>query len=272
MSCVTFALQWPAHKIQIEPTAMNRPQPIDNITTQPLYVEVKVWVTEKISSGEWKPGGVIPSESKLAATFGVSVGTIRKAVDDLVAEQVLVRRQGLGTFVTAHNIKRLLVHFWHIARHDGVKDYPDVTTIDFKRGKATKDEAQFLRIPLDEKVFRVRNVLRIGGRPAILDDLTLPADLFPGLTEKIFVSRDNTIYQFYQTRYGINVIGCDERVRANVADDELASHLDIKVGSPILEIRRLSSTFHERPVELRFSRVNGLEYDYINTSGKAQSI
>ncbi len=242
------------------------------MTPQPLYLEVKNWVTEKISSGEWKPGGVIPSESKLAATFGVSVGTIRKAVDELVAEQVLIRRQGLGTFVTAHNVKRLLFHFWHIARHDGVKDYPDVTTIDFKRGKANREEAQALRISLDDKVFRVRNILKIGGRPAICDDITLPADLFPGLTEKTFINRENTIYQLYQSRYGINVITCDERVRANIADAAVSTQLGVAVGSPILEIRRISLTFHDRAVELRFSTVNGLEYDYINTSGKAQSI
>jgi GntR family transcriptional regulator len=105
-----------------------------------------------------------------------------------------------------------------------------------------------------------------------LDDITLPADLFPGLTEKVFVTRDNTIYQFYQTRYGVNVISCDERVRANTADSEIAQQLGVNVGSPILEIRRISLTFHDRPVELRFSRVNGQDYDYINTSGKAQSI
>jgi GntR family transcriptional regulator len=242
------------------------------VSPKPLYLEVKSWVTDKISSGEWKPGGVIPSESKLAATFGVSIGTIRKAVDELVGEQVLVRRQGLGTFVTAHNIKRLLFHFWHIARHDGSKEYPDVQTIDFKRGKATKEEARWLGITPDERVIRVRNLLHIAGRPAILDDITLPADTFPGLTEKLFVARENTIYQLYQSRYGINVLSCDERVRAATANEETAAALAIAIGSPVLEIRRVSMTFRDKPVELRFSRVNGTEYDYINTSGKAQSI
>lgn len=242
------------------------------VSPKPLYLEVKSWVTDKISSGEWKPGGVIPSESKLAATFGVSIGTIRKAVDELVAEQVLVRRQGLGTFVTAHNIKRLLFHFWHIARHDGSKEYPDVHTIDFKRGKATRDEARWLAIAPDERVLRIRNILKIAGKPAILDDISLPAEMFPGLTEKLFVSRENTIYQLYQSRYGINVLACDERVRANMANADTAKMLEIDEGAPILEIRRVSMTFREKPVELRFSRVNGLEYDYINTSGKAQSI
>jgi GntR family transcriptional regulator len=242
------------------------------VSPRPLYLEVKSWVTDKISTGEWKPGGVIPSESKLGATFGVSIGTIRKAVDELVAEQVLVRRQGLGTFVTAHNIKRLLFHFWHIARHDGTKEYPDVYTIDFKRGKANRDEARWLDIAPDEKVYRIRNLLKIGKKPAILDDITLPALAFPGLTEKIFVARENTIYQLYQSRYGVNVLACDERVRAAMASADTAAMLEIDIDSPILEIRRVSLTFRDKPVELRFSRVNGREYDYINTSGKAQSI
>lgn len=242
------------------------------VAPQPLYQEVKNWITDKISAGEWKPGAVIPSESKLAATFGVSVGTIRKAVDEMVADQVLVRRQGLGTFVTAHNVKRLLFQFWHIARHDGTKEYPDVKTIDFRRGKATREEAQALGLTGDDKVIRIRNLHRIGGKPALVDDLTLPADVFPGLTEKIFVSRDNTIYQLFQSKFGINVLSADERVRAAQADREIADFLGVAVGSPILEIRRVAMTFRDKPVELRFSRVNGAEYDYINTSGKAQSI
>jgi GntR family transcriptional regulator len=243
-----------------------------SINALPLYLEVKSWVTDKISSGDWKPGSVIPSESKLGATFGVSIGTIRKAVDELVADQVLVRRQGLGTFVTAHNVKRLLFHFWHIARRDGRKEYPDVCTIDFKRGKATRGEARALDIAQDEKVFRIRNLLRIGGHPAILDDLTLPCEHFPGLTEKIFAARENTIYQLYQSRYGINVLSTDERVRADVADASTAQQLEMAPGAPILEIRRVSFTFRDKPVELRLSRVNGIEFDYVNTSGKAQSI
>ncbi len=72
-------------------------------TSKPLYKEVKSRITRSLIAGEWKPGAAIPSESRLAAQFHVSVGTIRKAIDELVAEKIVIRQQGRGTFVTIHS-------------------------------------------------------------------------------------------------------------------------------------------------------------------------
>src|SRR5690606_21176071 len=69
---------------------------------QPLYKGVKLLITQGRMAGEWRPGQAIPSESRLAGRFGVSLGTVRKAIDELVAEKILVRHQGRGTFVAAH--------------------------------------------------------------------------------------------------------------------------------------------------------------------------
>src|SRR5687767_5475201 len=84
-----------------------------------LYEHVRAQLIEGISAGRWKPGEAIPSEAALAATHGVAIGTIRKAVDSLVAERALVRQQGKGTFVTAHDAGRLLFHFFHIVDRGG---------------------------------------------------------------------------------------------------------------------------------------------------------
>jgi len=102
----------------------------------------------------------------------------------------------------------------------------------------------------------------------IVDDITLPASLFPGLTERIFVARDNTIYHLYQSRYGINVLRTDERLRAVLAPRDIAQQLEVAAGAPLLEIRRVALTFRDRPVELRLSRVNTARHDYHNTLGK----
>src|SRR5688572_11391224 len=92
---------------------------------RPLNEQVRQRLIEGISAGEWRAGEAIPTESELARAFGVAIGTVRKAVDSLVAEQVLVRRQGKGTFVTAHDGRRLLFHFFHIVARDGGKSYPE---------------------------------------------------------------------------------------------------------------------------------------------------
>jgi len=235
---------------------------------RPLYEEVRARLIEGISTGAWRPGEAIPSEGELARAFGVAVGTIRKAVDTLVAGQALVRRQGKGTFVTTHDGGRLLFHFFHIVERGGGKAYPQVRLLDFRRDRADADAARALGIAPSDKVIRIRNLLALSERPVIVDDITLPAQLFPGLTEKIFRARDNTIYNLYQSRYGINVLRTDERLRGALATRDVAALLQLPVGAPLLEIRRVALTFRDRPVELRLSRVDTARHDYHNTLGK----
>ena len=235
---------------------------------QPLYVQVRARLIEGISAGRWRPGEAIPSEGDLADTYGVAIGTVRKAVDALVAEQVLDRQQGKGTFVTQHDETRRLFHFFHIVGNDGHKAYPEVRTLALRRGRADAASASALGIAPHEKVIHIRNVLSLEGAPRIVDDITLPAALFPGLTEKIFLARGNTIYHLYQSRYGINVLRADERLRAILAGAEDARLLHVEPGAPLLEIRRVALTFRDRPVELRISRIDTAAHVYHNTFGK----
>lgn len=235
---------------------------------QPLYEQVRASLVEAIASGRWKPGEALPSEAELAAGFGVAIGTLRKAVDSLVAQQALVRRQGKGTFVVQHDGPRLMFHFFHIAGRDGTRDYPEVRTASFRRERASEAEAGALHVDPHEKVIRIRNVLSLQQRAVIMDDITLPAALFPGLTEKSFLARDNTIYHLYQSRYGINVLRTDERLRAAAAPADVARLLALAPGTPILEITRVALTFRDRPVELRISRVDTTRHHYHNMLGK----
>ena len=233
-----------------------------------LYEQVRARLIEGISAGRWRPGEALPSEAALAASYRVAIGTIRKAVDSLVAERALVRQQGKGTFVTAHDGGRLLFHFFHIVGRSGARPYPEVRTLAFRRDRADAAAARALAIAPHDKVIRIRNVLSLEGHARILDDITLPAALFPGLSEKIFLARDNTIYHLYQSRYGINVLRTDERLRAVIAGADEARLLNVAAGAPLLEIRRVALTFRDRPVELRISRVDTTDHDYHNTFGK----
>jgi len=239
---------------------------------QPLYEQVRARLVEAISAGRWRPGEPLPSEAALAHAHGVAIGTIRKAVDALVAEQVLARHQGKGTYVTEHDGSRLLFHFFHIVGRDGHKSYPEVRTLSFRRDRADAESAKALGIAPHDKVVRIRNVLALDGAARIVDDITLPAQLFPGLTEKIFLARGNTIYHLYQSRYGINVLRADERLRAVLANADDARLLGVAAGAPLLEIRRVALTFRDRPVELRVSRVNTSAHVYHNTFGKGPPV
>jgi GntR family transcriptional regulator len=234
----------------------------------PLYKEVKRLLTETLSAGDWKPGTAIPAEWRLAERFNVAIGTIRKAVDELVSEHILIRQQGRGTFVAAHNRDRLMFHFFHIVRSDGGKETPEVVMLSFASGIANREEAEHLATNVGAKVFRVRNVLRLQGEPIIFDTIVIPQSSFPKLTAAKFSGRPNTIYHLYQTAYGITVLRSAERLRAQLANAESAKVLGTKVGAPLLEIRRVAMSFNDAPVEFRRSLVNTERYEYFSDLAK----
>ncbi len=243
-------------------------QVIDRGVAVPLYKEAKRVLTQSLAQGEWRPGEALPSESRLAQRYGVSIGTLRKAIDELVAEGIVVRRQGSGTYVAQHGATRLMFHFFHVVPREGEKQYPRTATLAFRRGRAEGAEAARLGIAVGDPVLRIRNLLSLPDEPVILDDLVLPQRQFPDLSERILTARDNTIYHLYQTRYGINVLRTGERLRATLADAEVAKLLGVRKGAPLLEIDRVAYTYHSTPVELRRSLVNTAEHEYFSDIGK----
>jgi GntR family transcriptional regulator len=227
-----------------------------------LYREVKRQVLAALAANEWSPGEAIPSEKRLCERFGVSIGTLRKAIDDLVAENILIRHQGRGTFVATHARAQNVFRFFNIARHDGIKTYPTPALASFKKGKADKATRAKLGIPAGARVFQFSNVLSIDGEPVLVDDIVLPEALFGGLTEAMLRNRPNTLYDLYQSEFGLNVIGIEERVRAALASEPHARLLGIAPGAPLLEVHRVAFSYNQQPVEWRISRVNTERYEY----------
>ena len=230
----------------------------------PLYRVVKRALLRAVEAGSYVAGSSLPSEAALAADFGVAIGTLRHAVDELVAEHILVRRQGRGTFVALHNADRFLFQFFHVERSDGRRDSPQVELLAFDRIRVDDDAAQALGIKPGEPAIQVDNRLRLQGQAVIHDRLTLPALLFKGLTEKRFRERPSTIYHLYQTGFGITVTRAHERARAVAADRLAARLLGVAVGAPVLQVRRTALTFGDKPVEYRVSTLNTAQHDYVH--------
>jgi GntR family transcriptional regulator len=231
-------------------------------SSAPLYKTIKGQMMRLLTEGEWKPGLAIPAERYLAERFGASIGTIRKAIDELVAENILIRQQGRGTFVASHTRDRLLFYFFHVVPENGEKAYPEVEFLSFARGRADKAAAERLGIAVGDAVFRIRNRLKLNGAPIMVDDITVPAARFAGLTEAQFRDRPSTIYNLYQESFGISVVRTRERLRASVADAALAGLLEIDAGAPLLQIRRVAYTYNDQPVEYRLSQVNTAGHEY----------
>jgi GntR family transcriptional regulator len=230
----------------------------------PLYRLAKRALLAAIESGRWPAASTLPSEAALAAALGISIGTLRHAVDELVAERILVRRQGRGTYVATHTTERFVFQFFHVERSDGVRDAPQVQMLSFERGRLDDEAAAALSRPPGDASIVVENRLALQGRPVVYDRLTLPAVLFRGLTEKRLRERPSTIYHLYQTAFGITVVRATERVRAVAAERSAARVLGVAPGSPVLQVRRTALTFHDKPVEYRVSTITTAQHDYVS--------
>ncbi len=233
--------------------------------SSPLYLQIIDLLISRISSGTWAPGDLIPSEMKLASDLGVSQGTVRKAITELVENRVLVRKQGKGTFVSNHDDDRALFHFFNITDNQGKKVLPISEILGFKQKDVSRSEAELLQLSPDAKVLRIERVRSIGSKPAILETIVLPAQRFDGMIEMDPDALPNMLYQLYETEFGITIHSAEEKLRAVAAKNREARVLQVEVGSPLLEIERLALTLDRIPVELRISRCSTRYHHYENT-------
>ncbi len=246
--------------------------PIVATGNTPLYRLAKSALLRLLESGQFAPGQTLPNETQLASALQVSMGTLRKAVDELVHEHILVRRQGKGTFVALHSSDRFLFQFFHVEPrpdpHDMravmPKEYPVVDNMAFATAKATEDEAYALRLRTGDKVLRIDNRLSLAGKAIVHDRIVISAQLFSGLTEQRFVQRPSTIYNLYQADHGITVLRAQERARAAAASPDTARVLALRAGTPVLEVYRIATTFGDKPVELRISSIDTRQHDYVS--------
>jgi GntR family transcriptional regulator len=235
---------------------------------RPLYLQVKGLLVASLEAGEWRPGEAIPSEGELAARFGVSQGTARKAIDALAADNLVVRRQGKGTFVATHTEEKAsMFRFLRIRRSDGRDEYPASRIIDLKRGKASADIARQLEIRVGSAVVVLRRVLEFSGEPVVLDDIVLPATLFRGLTKAKLDAYRGSIYSFFETQFGVRTLRAQERLGAIAADAPTAAILAVRAGEPLLSVERVTFTYGNRPVEWRRGLCTTRRHFYINELG-----
>ena len=233
----------------------------------PLYQQIKALILQSLHAGEWKPGEPIPSEFELAARFRVSQGTVRKAIDELAAENLLVRRQGRGTFVATHAEQQTQFRFLRLMPDDGVTGGTERRFIDCKRLRAPAEVVRALGLRSGDSVIEIRRVLSLRGAPVVLDEIWLPASLFKGLTGERLSAYRGPMYHLFESEFGVRMLRAEEKLRAVAADETAAQWLEVAPGAPLLSVERLSLTYGDRPVELRRGLYNTAAHHYRNELG-----
>jgi GntR family transcriptional regulator len=231
---------------------------------RPLYEQIKILLTQSLVAGEWKPGEAIPSEFELASRFRVSQGTVRKAVDELASENILVRRQGKGTYVASHNEPAYQYRFLRVTPDNGDKMNPQNLFFGLERCKASDEVARALGIKAGSPVMGFKRVMSFAGRPMILDEIVLAPNQFPGLTLAELEEFHGSVYSFYETVFGVRMIRAEERLRAVAADGMASAHLKVPTGTPLLCVDRIAFTYGDKPVEWRRGLCVTEGYSYFN--------
>ncbi|HEV2612375.1 MAG TPA: GntR family transcriptional regulator [Noviherbaspirillum sp.] len=220
-------------------------------TFSPLYQQIKALITQSLQSGEWKPGELIPSEIELANRFKVSQGTVRKAIDELAAENLVVRRQGKGTFVATHHEARAQFRFLRLMPDAGEPHYAENRILDVKRLRSPAELARLLDIKSGDSVIFIKRVQAFDGIPTIVEEIWLPGVLFKGLTADRLSEYKGPMYGLFETEFGTRMIRATEKIRAVTADEDTAELLGVGVSTPLLSVERVSYTYGDRPVEVR---------------------
>lgn len=254
-----------AARFPMQPTPLPIPEPSSDAAAgsphggatpafSPLYQQIKGLLLRSLQSGEWKPGESIPSEMELAVRFRVSQGTVRKAIDELAADNLLVRRQGKGTFVATHAEQHVQYRFLKLVPDVGDADSEGPAQrviIDCRRLRAAADVARALALRTGDAVLQARRVLSFSGEPTILEDIWLPAAPFKGLTAERLASYHGPMYALFETEFGVRMVRAQEKIRAVLPDPEQAGLLGVASGTPLLSVERIAFTYDDKAMEMR---------------------
>lgn len=227
---------------------------------RPLYMQVRDLVLERITSGIWKPGGMLPAEVDLARELGISSGTVRKALDALEGEHVVSRRQGKGTFVNDSKTNQLAGRFDKLRSKGGQAIADSVSASVVGSGSASETERQRLALAEGERVVRIRRVYVHAGRPYMHEDLALPERHFPDLVQRpLLPQRIADLAQEFGLVLGRGM----ETVSVAAAGAAAAESLAIERGTPVLQLDRVVFAIDGRPVEWRLAACHLRDEAYV---------
>ena len=219
----------------------------------PLFVQAQTLIIQRMEDGIWPPSKRLPSEFALAKEYDVSQGTVRKALDALVHENLLIRHQGRSRFVLSHSDQHELFWSFHLVEKNNTAQSPQTSHLIFhQRRKCLPKESKRLKISKMAYVLNIRRVRGMGGTPVTIGNIVVPDCLITGLGQESKIP--NELYQLYEQAYGVNIHKAVEHLRAGTTTHSEAAYLSFQEGDPLLEIDRLAATLDGTPVEWRVSR------------------
>jgi GntR family transcriptional regulator len=228
----------------------------------PRYQRLRDDIAIRINRREWRPGDLIPSEADLAAQHGVAIGTVRKAIDQLVAEGVLERQQGRGTFVRRARFNSSLFRFFRFQSESGERRIPQSRILRRKVIAAPSAVASALRIQVGEPVISISRLRLIDGEPLLAEEIWLQKSRFGPVLAMQSQDFGDLLYPLYEERCGQVVVSADENLSVELATAMQARLLRLEEGAPLIVIERLAFDLERHPIEWRRSRGPATRFRY----------
>ncbi|MGM3387273.1 GntR family transcriptional regulator [Stutzerimonas stutzeri] len=228
----------------------------------PLYQRLREEMLAKIAAGEWLPGAPIPTEAELTRLYGVAIGTVRKAVDTLVSEGLLLRSQGRGTFVRRPNFDASLARFFRQVNASGGREIPTSRILVKALQAPSAEVATALALPDGEQVLYLERLRMIEARTLFHEDIWLPASRFGALLDIEAEQFGELLYPLYEARCGQCIASARETLTVGAADEGMAKVLAIDSGAPVVNIERVALGYDRSPLEYRISRAAAEGFRY----------
>ena len=228
----------------------------------PLYQRLRDDLAAKIAQRVWLPDEALPSELNLAAQYSVAPGTMRKAIETLVAEGMLERRQGRGTYVRRADFTSSLFRFFRYVEAGGERVIPKSEILQRKEQAANKKVAAKLDIAAGSPVISLKRRRLVDGKPLLFEEIWLPKKLFARLLKIPTKDYGDLLYPLYEEECHCSIARAEELLGVELADSTLARQLNIKTGAPVVTIERLAIGFDGRPLEWRRSRGPADQFHY----------
>lgn len=221
----------------------------------PFYLKLQRIILDKIEEGQWKPDDMIPTETQIADTYQVSVGTVKKSILNLISEGYLYRVQGKGTFVAGTNISKDQLRYYHFyTDFKGEETQFQWRYRSLKSLKCPEPIRSLLGIGTGDRVYRLERLSLCDGEPMIYMISRLPKQMFPGMEDIPKTQLERIpLYTLIEKKYGMPTISNHELIAAVPADHHVAQILDIAENTPLLQIEMISFTYKETPYEHRIS-------------------
>ena len=228
----------------------------------PRYQQIRDDLSRRIAAGEWAPEHAIASEAEMSQSYDVSIGTLRKAIDLLVAGGVLTRSQGKGTFVRRPNFDSSLFRFFRFKSRSGESVMPSAKILNREVVVPDDTVRAALRLGAKERAIHLSRVRMIDSEPVLAEEIWVPREGFEPLTKLRLDEFGDLLYPLFEKACKKSVASATDSLQVEQAAQSIASLLRIPVASPVILVHRTARDFNGKPLEWRSTRGAAAGFQY----------